>query len=80
MKYIAQVRARNGRLRFQTGPHDTREEAAAAAFEEGPAKARTCSTSEAYLDPHGKWQSNGFDIRWHRRDQFVTPNRSLKVR
>jgi hypothetical protein len=73
MKYIAQVRARNGRLRFQTGVYDTREQAAASAFSQGPAKARTCSTSEAYQDPYGTWQSNGFDIRWHRRDQFVAP-------
>jgi hypothetical protein len=70
MKYVAQVRDRKGRLRFQTGPYDTREQAAQAAFKNGPASARTCSTSEAYLAPDGAWRSNGMDTRWHRRDQF----------
>jgi hypothetical protein len=50
MKYVAQVRDRRGRLRFQTAAHDTREQAVQAAFKNGPASARTCSTSEAFLD------------------------------
>jgi hypothetical protein len=70
MKYVAQIRDRRGRLQFQTAPHDTREQAAQAAFKDGPTSARTCSTSEAFLDPDGQWQSNGLDTRWHRRDQF----------
>ena len=70
MKYVAQIRDRRGRLRFQTGPHNTREQAVEAAFVSGPASARTCSTSEAYQDPCGDWRSNGMDTRWHRRDQF----------
>jgi hypothetical protein len=70
MKYIAQIRDRRGRLRFQTAAHDKREQAAQAAFKNGPASARTCSTSEAFLDPDGGWQSNGMDTRWHRRDQL----------
>jgi hypothetical protein len=73
MKYFAQIRDRRGRLRFQTGSHDTREQAAQAAFKNGPTSARTCSTTEAYLDPAGHWRSNGMDARWHRRDQFSTP-------
>jgi hypothetical protein len=59
MKYVAQVRDRRGRLRYQTSPHETREQAAQAAFKNGPVSARTCSTSEAFLDPEGslavKW-------------------------
>jgi hypothetical protein len=70
MKYIAQVRDRRGRVLFQTAPHDTRDQAAESAFRCGRARARTCSTSEAYQDPDGNWRSNGMDIRWHRRDQF----------
>ena len=71
MKYVAQVRHRKGRLRFPTGPYGSREQAAQAAFKNGPTAVRTCSTSEAYLDPDGRWQSNGMDTRWHRRDQFI---------
>jgi hypothetical protein len=71
MKYVAQIRDRRGRLRFQTGPHDTRDQAAKDAFERGPPLARTCSTSEAYQNPSGDWRSNGMDVRWHRRDQFI---------
>jgi hypothetical protein len=70
MKYIAQIRARNGRLLFQTGAHDSREAAAEAAFSEGPTSAQSCSTSEACHDPSGAWRSTGIDIRWHRRDEF----------
>jgi hypothetical protein len=70
MKYIAQIRARNGRLLFQTAAHDDREAAADAAFRQGPASAQTCSTSEACQDRGGAWRSTGIDIRWHRRDQF----------
>jgi hypothetical protein len=70
MKYVAQIRDRRGRLRFQTAPHNTRERAAKDAFERGPTLARTCSTTEAYLDPNGHWRSNGMDARWHRRGEF----------
>ena len=72
MNYIAQIRDRKGRLRFQTAPHDTREAAADTAFRSGPPNARTCSTSRAYLDPDGAWRSNDFDIRWHRRTDRPT--------
>ena len=69
MKYIAEIRKRNGRLWFATGPYDSREAAAQAAFRDGPGSARTCSTSHAYQEPNGAWRSNGLDIRWHCREQ-----------
>jgi hypothetical protein len=67
MKYIAQVR-KGGRLYFQTGPHDSRELAALAAFTNGPTWAMTCCTLLASQGDDGNWQLNGFYIRWHRRD------------
>jgi hypothetical protein len=70
VKYVAQVYDRAGRLRFQAGPYDTREQAAQGAFKNGPASARTCTTTEAYETPSGDWRSNGLDARWHRRGQF----------
>jgi hypothetical protein len=71
MKYIAQVR-KGGRLYFQTGPHDSRELAALAAFTNGPTWAMTCCTLLASQGDDGNWQLNGFYIRWHRRDDFPT--------
>lgn len=67
MMFIAQIRDKGGRLRFQAEPADTRERAAFLAFRDGPAKADTCSVSNAYRDGAGNWQSNGSDIRWYRR-------------
>jgi hypothetical protein len=71
MKYIAQVR-KGGRLYFQTGPHDSRELAALAAFTNGPTWTMTCCTLLASQGDDGNWQLNGFYIRWHRRDDFPT--------
>jgi hypothetical protein len=70
MKYVAQVFDRRGRLRFQTGPYDTREQAAQAAFKNGPVSARTCTTTEAYEASSRDWRSNGLDARLHRRGEF----------
>jgi len=68
MKYIGEIRAKNGRLLFTGEPQDTRERAAQVAFRDGPKSAMLCMTSHAYLDPAGNWKSNGMDIRWTRRD------------
>jgi hypothetical protein len=69
--YIAEIRAKGGRLMFAGQPHQDREEAARYAFRNGPQNATSCSTSGAYRDPSGNWRSNGMDIRWHnRRDYF----------
>jgi hypothetical protein len=66
--YIAQIRAKSGRLLFEGQPFEDREDSARYAFQRGPQSAKQCSTSGAYRDPSGNWRSNGMDIRWHRRD------------
>ena len=65
--FIAEIRAKNGSRLFQGMPNEDRIEAARYAFRNGPANAKTCSTSGAYRDPSGNWRSNGMDIRWHKR-------------
>lgn len=65
--FIAQIRAKGGRLLLEGEPRETREEAARFVFRSGPEKAKECSTSHAYRDPAGNWRSNGSDIRWHKR-------------
>ena len=68
--YIAEIRAKGGRLVFTGQPQADREEAARYAFRNGPQNATSCSTSLAYRDPSGNWRSNGMRIQWHNRHDY----------
>jgi hypothetical protein len=46
----------------------------------GPAAAKVCSTSQAFQDAAGDWQSNGLDIGRHRCDQFPVTADYLRCR
>src|SRR5690242_10388436 len=80
VKYIAQIRDRKGRLLFETGPHDTRVQAAEFAFRCPRWRVPICSTSQAYQDPDGGWRSSRMDIRWHRRDEIPTKSEGSNQR
>ena len=67
--FVAEIRAKNGRMMFKGAPRETRDEAARFAFQYGPQAAKVCSTSGTYRDPSGNWRSNGMDIRWHKREE-----------
>jgi hypothetical protein len=69
--YIAQIRNKAGRLLLEGPPHENRDDAARLVFAAGPQTSKVCSTSNAYRDPAGNWQSNGCDIRWHKRDDVL---------
>lgn len=80
MMYIAQIRDKAGRVRFQGAPADTHKQAALIAFRDGPKSATTCSVSKAYQDARGNWNSNGSDIRWFNRRDIQRDQQSEDVR
>lgn len=70
MMFIGEVYSKGRRL-FQGHPQEDRQEAARYVFRNGPQNVTTCSTSHAYRDPSGNWRSNGNDVRWHKRYDFI---------
>ena len=66
-RYIARLSAKNGRKRYETDAHPSREEAVAALWLAKPL-ARTCSTARAvWVENLKAWREYGMDIRWHDR-------------